>query len=75
MQVRSLGWKDPLQEEMATCSSILAVKSNGQRSLAGSVYGVKELNTTENTHTHKLKEEIKLDITFSDLNKVFMELI
>ena len=40
-----------------------------------SIWCHKELNITENTHTHKLKEEIKLDITFSDLNKVFMELI
>ena len=24
MMVRSLGWKDPLEEGMATCSSILA---------------------------------------------------
>ena len=32
-QVLSLGWKDPLEEEMATQSSILAGKSHGQRSL------------------------------------------
>ena len=30
MQVRSLGQEDPLEEEMATHSSILAEKSNGQ---------------------------------------------
>ena len=24
MQVQSLGWEDPLEEEMATCSNILA---------------------------------------------------
>ena len=40
-----------------------------------SIWCHKELNATQHTHTHKLKEEIKLDITFSDLNKVFMELI
>ena len=27
MQVRSLGWKDPLEKGMATCSSILAWKT------------------------------------------------
>ena len=32
---RSLGWEDPLEEEMATHSSIHARKSHGQRSLAG----------------------------------------
>ena len=26
MQIQSLGWKDPLEEEMATCSSIYAWK-------------------------------------------------
>ena len=34
-QVRSLGWEDLLEKEMATLSSILAWKSHGQRSLAG----------------------------------------
>ena len=33
--VLSLGWKDPLEEGMATYSSILAWKSHGQSSLAG----------------------------------------
>ena len=39
-QVRSLGGKDPLKNEMATHSSILARKSHGQRSLAGYGHGV-----------------------------------
>ena len=34
-QVQSLGQEDPLEEEMATHSSILAGKSHGQRSLVG----------------------------------------
>ena len=33
--VRSLGREDPLEEEVATHSSILACKSHGQRSLVG----------------------------------------
>ena len=33
--VRSLGWDDPMEEGMATNSSILAGKSHAQRSLAG----------------------------------------
>ena len=45
--VRSLGWKDPLEEGMATHSSILAWESHGQRSLAGySPLGCKELDLT-----------------------------
>ena len=35
MWVQSLGQEDPLEEEMATHSSVLAGKSHGQRSLAG----------------------------------------
>ena len=34
-QVRSLGWDDPLEKEMAPHSSILAGESHGQRSLVG----------------------------------------
>ena len=46
--VRSLGWEDPLEEEMATHSSILAWRSHGQRSLADySPWYCKELDTTE----------------------------
>ena len=35
MQVQYLDWEDPLEEGMATHSSILASESLGQRSLAG----------------------------------------
>ena len=43
--VGDMGWipvlEDPLEEKMATLSSILALKSRGQRSLAGStVHGI-----------------------------------
>ena len=34
-RIQSLGQEDPLEEEMATHSSILAWKIHGQRSLAG----------------------------------------
>ena len=47
-QVQSLGWEDPLEEEMATHFSILAWKFHGQRSLAGyGPWGHKESDTTE----------------------------
>ena len=35
MQIRSLGWDDPLEKEMATHSTVLAWETHGQRSLAG----------------------------------------
>ena len=41
MEVRSLGWEDPLEEELETHSSILAGEIHGQGSLAGyTVHGV-----------------------------------
>ena len=51
MRVLSLGWKDPLEKEMATHSSILLPgKFHGQRSLVGySPLGRKELDMTEVT--------------------------
>ena len=49
--VRSLCWKDPLEKEMATYSSILPgefQKSHGQKSLVGySPWSQRELDTTE----------------------------
>ena len=39
-QVQSLGHEDPLEEEMATRSGVLAEKSHGQRSLVATVCGV-----------------------------------
>ena len=47
-QVQSLSQEYPLEEEMATHSSIFAGKSHGQRSLAGyGPWGHKESDTTE----------------------------
>ena len=46
--VQSLGGEGPLEKKMATHSSILSGKSNGQRSLVGySPWGLKESGTTE----------------------------
>ena len=46
--VRSLDWEDPLEEGMATHSSILAWNPHGHRGLAGySPWGRKELDMTE----------------------------
>ena len=48
--VWSLGWEDPLEEDMATQSSILVWRIPGQRSLAGyGPLGQKESDTTEAT--------------------------
>ena len=47
MQIPSLDHEDPLEEEMATHSSILIWKIHGQKSLVGySPRGCKELDTT-----------------------------
>ena len=47
-QVRSMGWEDPLEKEMATHSSILAWKIPWTEELEGcSPWGHKESDTTE----------------------------
>ena len=51
--VWSLGWEDPLGEEMATTPGFLPGESHGQRGLVGySPRGCKELDTTEQLSTH-----------------------
>ena len=52
-RVPSLGREDPLEEEMATHSSIFAWKIHGQKSLTGySLRGRKESDRTEQPSTH-----------------------
>ena len=47
-RVCSLGWEDPLEEEMAAHSIFLPGEFNGQRSLVGySPWGCKESDKTE----------------------------
>ena len=47
-QVRSLGWEDPLEKEMATHSTILAWRIPGIEEPGGySPWGLKESNMTE----------------------------
>ena len=47
-QIRSLGWEDPLEKEMAVHSSILAWWISWTEE-PGRPWGCKELNTTEVT--------------------------
>ena len=48
MWVQSLGWEDPLEEEVATYSSILAGKFHEHRSLEGyNPWDFKESDMTE----------------------------
>ena len=50
MQVQSLGQEDPLEEGMATHSSVLAGESQGRRSLVGCrLWGLTESDMTEAT--------------------------
>ena len=51
--VPSLGWEDPLEEEMATHGVFLPGKSHGQKNPVGySPWGHKELDTTKTEHAH-----------------------
>ena len=55
IQVRSLGWEDPLEKEMATHSSILAWRIPWTEELGGlQSTGHKESDTTERLHFHFL---------------------
>ena len=49
-QVRSLGWEDPLEKEMATHSSILAWRIPWTEEPGYSPRGCKESDTTERLH-------------------------
>ena len=50
-QVRSLGWEDPLEKEMATHTSTLTWKIPWTEELVGySPWGRKELDMTEQLH-------------------------
>ena len=57
-QVQSLGWEDPLEEEMATHSRILAWRIPWTEELCGlESTGGKESDTTEQLHFHFLEIE------------------
>ena len=64
----TLGWEDPLEEAMATYSSILAWRvpwTEEPGSLQSTVHRVTELDTTEViecTHTHKTKSVLSITI-------------
>ena len=50
--VRSLGWEDPLEKEMATHSSSLAWKIPWRSLVGYSPWGHKELERTKGLHFH-----------------------
>ena len=59
--------EDPLEEGMATHSSILAWESHGQRSLVGySIQGGKELDTTEATEHASCTEKMNNILTYQN---------
>ena len=59
-QVPSLGWEDPLEEEVAIHSSILAWEIAKQKNLAGySLGGWKESDTTEYTSINNQRTWLK----------------
>ena len=65
-QFQPLGWEDPLEEGMATRSSILAWRIHGQRSLAGySPRVCKESDTTEAAEHAHTRWGLLLPVTVS----------
>ena len=60
-RVLFLDWEDPLERGMATTPVFLPEESHGQRSLDGySPEGCKELDTTEQLHTHNTNKQAGL---------------
>ena len=59
MRVQSLGWKDTLEKEIATHSSILGQRRNSMDRGASraTVHGVEKSDTIERLNTHVLKGE------------------
>ena len=58
IEVRSLGWEDPLEEGMATPSSILAWRIPMDRGAwQATVHGVSESDIIENFHFHFLSSK------------------
>ena len=51
-RVRSLGWEDPLEKEMATHSRTIAWKIPWTEEPGRLVHGVAESDTTERLHFH-----------------------
>ena len=63
MQVWSLDWEDPLEEEVAAHSSILAWRIPWAEELVGySPWGRKESDMTEHTCTHSNDREWNKEI-------------
>ena len=57
-RVRSLGWEEPLEKEMAAHSSILAWEIPWIEEPGGySLWGRKESDMTEHSHTHTMKDK------------------
>ena len=70
-KVQFLDWEDPLEQEMATHSSILAEKSYGQKSLVGySPKGHKELDMTEWINTQQMTLLFEPIFLFYFLHKI-----
>ena len=68
-QVQSLGWEDPLEKAMATCSSILAWEITKEPGRLQS-WGHKELDTTERLkHHHPILS--KYQVRVASLNRVY----
>ena len=75
MQVPSLGWEDPLKNEMAPTPVFLPGESHGQKSLVGySPWGHEESDTTEqlNLRRHQLQNEYFLNERHCSSSQAFL---
>ena len=67
MRVQSLGWEDPLEEEMATHSNILAWRIPWAESLVGYSHGATKSRTQLSMHTHSSR--IKSTVSSMSISK------
>ena len=71
MWVPSLGWEDPLEEDMATRSSILAWKIPQTEEPGGyGPWGRKESDTTKHAHTRLQEDDVTLVTLVKDAVEV-----
>ena len=70
--VRSLGWEDALEKEMATYSSILAWRIPWMEELGGlRSTGHKESDTTEWLHFHLQKKGLNLIKSLNNKSNIY----
>ena len=73
-RVWSLGWEDLLEKDMATHSSILALKIPMDRRARWATWGHKESDMTERLSTQQMQSFKIIETNFLKINKIWISL-